>query len=215
MKKTLDLSLYLVLDPVQCGGIAGMLETTRLAVENGVTLVQLRADGCKKREWYAAAGKLMDLLAPTRVPLFINNEVDVALAVDADGVHIGQSDLPPAVVRKLLGRDKWLGLSASNEREVETASVLEEVDYLGIGPVFPTTSKRDAPPDLGVNGLRNLVRRKGKPAVAIGGINAGNLDEVMATGIEGIAVVSALCGRADVGGIARGLAAKVKRYREA
>lgn len=212
MKKKLDLSLYLVLDPGLCGGLEGMLRTTALAVENGVTLVQLRAVQANKGEWYIAAKALMELLAPASVPLIINNEVDVALAVNADGVHIGQDDLPPAVARDLLGRDKILGLSASDEREVVAASG-QDVDYLGLGPVYPTTSKPDAAPAVGPDALRRLVRLAGKPTVAIGGINRCNLEEVMASGVGGVAVVSAICGQADVSGATRGLARKMREFR--
>lgn len=212
MKKILDLSLYLVLDPVLCGGTDGMVRTTRQAVENGVTAVQLRADQYKKGEWYAAALALKEALASTPVPLFINNEVDVALAVDADGVHIGQNDLPPRVVRDLLGPDKFLGLSTSNEREIAAVS-LDVVDYLGIGPVYPTTSKTNAPPVLGVDGLARLVALKKKPAVAIGGVTTENLHEVMATGVEGIAIVSAVCGQADPGQSSAELARGVKAFK--
>lgn len=214
MKKILDLSLYLVLDPVLCDGLEGLVQTTKKAVENGVSAVQLRADQYKKGQWYAAATALKDLLAPTPVPLFINNEVDVALAVDADGVHIGQNDLPPRVVRQLLGPDKFLGLSASNEQEL-AAAPLDVLDYFGIGPVYPTTSKTNAPPVLGLDGLKRLVQLKGKPAVAIGGINSARLPGVMQTGIEGIAVVSAICGQADPGALSRELAEIIKKYKNA
>ena len=212
MKKKFDLSLYLVLDPIQCGGIDGLLQTTRLAVENGVTIVQLRADEFKKGEWYAAAKALKELLTATGVPLIINNEVDVALSVDADWVHIGQKDLPVCVARDLLGPDKILGLSTSNEAEV-VASYAENVDYIGIGPVFPTTSKKNAPPDVGVNGLQHLAQIRQKPAVAIGGINLGNMEGVLACGVEGIAVVSAICGQPDIALASRNLAQGVLRYR--
>ncbi|MDL2307110.1 thiamine phosphate synthase [Desulfovibrio sp. OttesenSCG-928-C06] len=212
MNKKLDLSLYLVLDPGMCGGIEGMAHTTRLAVENGVTVVQLRAEEYKKGQCYIAAKALMDVLASTSVPLIINNDVDIALAVNADGVHVGQKDLPPAIARKLLGPDKILGLSASNESEV-LASAAENVDYLGIGPIYPTMSKKDAAPATGVDGLRHLVQIKTMPAVAIGGIHHGNLNDVMDTGVEGISVISAICGQSDIAGRTRELAAGLAKYR--
>ena len=112
MKKQLDLTLYLVLDPLLCGGIDGMVTTTKIAVENGVTAVQLRSEQkYSGKNWYDAAQALKEVLSSTQVPLFINDHVDIALAIDADGVHIGQSDLPVDVTRRLIGTDKWLGLS--------------------------------------------------------------------------------------------------------
>lgn len=198
MKKKLDLSLYLVLDPDLCGGIKGMAQTARLAVENGVTAVQLRADQFKKGLFLEAALALKEVLADSPAPLIINNEIDVALAADADGVHIGQKDLPPKAARRLLGPGKYLGLSASNEAEVRAAPH-GTVDYLGIGPVFPTTSKKDAPPVLGLEELARLAAIKGHPAVAIGGINAASAPLVMDCGVQGIAVVSAICGQPDPG----------------
>lgn len=198
MKKILDLSLYLVLDPDLCGGIQGMARTARLAVDNGVTAVQLRADQFKKGLFLEAALVLKEALADTPAPLIINNEIDVALAADADGAHIGQKDLPPEAARRLLGPGKYLGLSTSSEAEVRAAPA-RIVDYLGIGPVFPTTSKKDAPPDLGLAELKRLAALKGHPAVAIGGINAANASLVMASGVQGIAVVSAICGQPEPG----------------
>ncbi|MDL2291275.1 thiamine phosphate synthase [Desulfovibrio sp. OttesenSCG-928-F20] len=198
MKKVLDLSLYLVLDPDLCGGIKGMVHTVSQAVDNGVTVVQLRADQFKKGRFLEAALAIKEILADRPVPLIINNEIDVALAADADGVHIGQKDLPPEFARRLLGPDKYLGLSTSNEEEVRAAP-RKIVDYLGIGPVFPTTSKKDAPPVLGLEKLARLAALKEHPTVAIGGINADSARQVMACGVQGIAVVSAICGQAKPG----------------
>ncbi|MEI7432417.1 MAG: thiamine phosphate synthase, partial [Betaproteobacteria bacterium] len=126
---TIDLSLYLVLDPELCGGPAEMVRTARLAAENGATVVQLRAPQWKKRQWLETARELKAVLAPLGVPLIINDQVDVALAVDADGVHVGQADLPVAETRRLIGPGKILGLSVSNAEQL--AAVPEGVDYLG------------------------------------------------------------------------------------
>jgi thiamine-phosphate pyrophosphorylase len=195
--KHLDLSLYLVLDPRRCNGINGIVDTTLQAVENGVTTVQLRAEpDWKKRQWYDAALALKKALTPYGVPLIINDQIDVALAVDADGVHIGQKDLPADIVRRLIGADKWLGLSVSNAAQL-AAVPRDIVDYIGVGPVFPTTSKPDADPALGIDVLRTLMADKPCPAVAIGGITRQSAATVMATGVDGIAVVSAICGQPD------------------
>lgn len=197
--QTLDLSLYLVLDPRRCHGIQGLIDTTVKAVENGVTVVQLRAEpDWKKRQWYDAAVALKKVLESYKIPLIINDQVDVALAVDADGVHIGQKDLPVSIVRNLIGNDKWLGLSVSNAQQL-AAVPIDLVDYIGVGPVFPTTSKPDADPFLGVHKLKQLMQYKSCPVVAIGGITDKTAREVMQTGVNGIVVVSAICGQPDPG----------------
>ncbi|MCT6882425.1 MAG: thiamine phosphate synthase, partial [Snodgrassella alvi] len=146
MQKQLDLTLYLVLDPVLCGGIAGLVETTRIAVANGVTTVQLRSEQpFDRKDWYNAALALKKVLSTTPVPLLINDQVDIAMAVQADGVHVGQSDLPVEVVRQLIGSEKIVGLSVSNQAQMQ-AVPWSQIDYLGIGPIFPTSSKGDAAP---------------------------------------------------------------------
>lgn len=194
----LDLSLYLVLDPVQCGGHARALEITQAALEGGVTIVQLRAPEWHKRAWLALA---LDLLPITRrfgVPLIINDHIDVALACGAEGVHIGQKDLPPEIARKLLGPRALIGLSVSNEREVDNANPLDTmIDYVGVGPVFDTPTKPDASAALGTQGIAALCARSIHPTVAIGGIQLSNADDVKRAKPGGIAVVSAICKAAD------------------
>ena len=195
MLNPIDLSLYLVLDPELCGGPAAMVRTARLAAENGATVVQLRAPDWKKRQWLETAVELKAVLAPFGVPLIINDHVDIALAVDADGVHVGQDDLAVAETRRLIGPAKILGLSVSNA--VELAEVPAGVDYLGIGPVYPTGTKPDAAAATGAPLFGELVAAAGLPVVAIGGINAGNLPPLFAAGTHGVAVVSAICGQGD------------------
>ena len=198
MNKRLDVSLYLVLDPILCGGINGMVETTKIAVANGVTAVQLRSEHeFSGKNWYYAALALKEALSDTHVPLFINDHVDIALAIDADGVHIGQSDLPVDVTRKLIGNNKWLGFSVANRQQLDEVS-WQLVDYIGIGPIYPTTTKQDAAPAMGMPQLTQLVKLKQCPAVAIGGININNATPVLQSGIEGIAVVSAICGQKNI-----------------
>lgn len=211
MQKQLDLTLYLVLDPVLCGGIAGMVQTTQLAVANGVTAVQLRSEQAyDRRDWYQAALALKEVLAETTVPLLINDQVDVAMAVQADGVHVGQSDLPVDVVRKLIGTEKMIGLSVSNASQMQSVP-WEQVDYLGIGPIYPTNSKGDAAPVLGVEQLQKLVQSKQCPAVAIGGINRSNITQVMQTGVDGVAVISAICAQPDVGAATQQLLQQIRQ----
>lgn len=191
-----DLTLYLVLDPDLCGGLETMVETARIAAQNGATVVQLRAPNQKKRWWLAAAQQLKAALDPLHVPLIINDHIDIALAVDAAGVHVGQSDLPPATVRQLIGPDKILGLSTSNEAHLADVP-LNLVDYIGVGPVYPTGTKLDASPVIGLEEFARLMRAKTLPAVAIGGIKQGMAAPLITAGVEGVAVVSAICGQAD------------------
>jgi len=173
-----------------------MVNTAHIAAQNGVTMVQLRAPRWKKRLWFETARLLKETLAPLGVPLIINDQIDVALAIDADGVHVGQDDLPPAVVRQLLGPGKLLGLSVAN-REQLAASDLVGVDYLGVGPIYATQTKLDAAPALGVDGFAELRRAIHLPTVAIGGIQASSCAPIITAGAQGVAVVSAICGQPD------------------
>ena len=194
--KPLDLSLYLVLDPERCGSPSMMVETARLAAQNGASVVQLRAPGWKKRQWLETAIELKEVLAPLGVPLIINDQIDIALAVDADGVHVGQDDLPVAVVRRLIGPEKWLGLSVSNADQL-AAVPPGLVDYLGVGPLYPTATKSDAAPATGLSAFAELVATATLPVVVIGGIQLENCLLPLQVGARGIAVVSAVCGQDD------------------
>ena len=185
------LKLYLVTDrPLSLG--RDIEEIVREAVEGGVTMVQLREKECPTGEFVALAKRLKALLAPLGVPLIINDRVDVALAVDADGVHIGQSDMPYEVARRLLGKEKIIGLSVENFEDLEVANTLD-VDYVGISPVYGTPTKSDTAEPFGLEGLRRAVEMSVHPTVAIGGMNAQTIGEVMAAGTDGVAVVSAIC----------------------
>jgi thiamine-phosphate pyrophosphorylase len=208
----IDLSLYLVVDPDLCGGAQGVVETARSAAANGATVVQLRAPGWHKRQWLATAQALKTVLAPYAVPLIINDQVDVALAVDADGVHVGQSDLPATVVRSLIGAHKVLGLSVSDAAEL-AAVPAGVVDYLGIGPVFPTGTKTDAAAPCGLPDFAELVRASAWPVVAIGGIDAARCAPLFSCGAAGIAVVSAICGRPDPAAATRCLRREIDTVR--
>jgi thiamine-phosphate pyrophosphorylase len=145
------------------------------------------------RDLVALAKKMKAFLAGHNIPLIINDRVGVALAVDADGVHVGQDDMHPSDVRPLIGSNRILGLSINTEEQLREAQTLP-VDYLGIGPIFATQTKKDSKPVLGVDELSSICKKKHVPAVGIGGINSQNASEVIAAGAEGIAVVSAICG---------------------
>lgn len=207
--KPLDLSLYLVLDPDLCEGAAGMIRTAQIAATQGITVVQLRAPNWKKRLWFETALELKRVLAPHGVPLIINDHVDIALAVDADGVHLGQADLPVHEARMLIGPDKWLGLSISNAEELARAP-LELVDYLGVGPVYPTATKTDAAPALGLVPFAEMMKTCNRPVVAIGGIGIDNCSELLQAGAQGVAVVSAICGQNNIAQATRVLAQKIR-----
>ncbi len=186
-----DLSLYLVTDrPLSKGRpIEWIVEE---AVKGGVTMVQLREKDCSTREFIQLAIRLKQILAPFKVPLIINDRVDVALAVDAGGLHIGQSDMPYKIARQLLGSEKIIGLSVENMDLIQEANDLD-VDYIGISPVFSTTTKTYTSAPFGLEGIREVMCLTRHPAVAIGGINCDNVTAVMQAGANGIAVVSAIC----------------------
>lgn len=191
MSLDFNLSLYLVTDrPLSLG--RPIEEVVVAAVEGGVTMVQLREKDCPTGEFITLARALKGALAPHGVPLIINDRVDVALAVDADGVHIGQSDMSYEDARRLLGPDKIIGLSVENFSDLERANSLD-VDYVGISPVYGTPTKSDTAEPFGLEGLRRAVALSAHPTVAIGGMNATTIGEVMQTGVDGVAVVSAIC----------------------
>ena len=185
------LKLYLVTDRELSLG-RSLEEVVSEAVQGGVTVVQLREKDASTGEFIELARRLMTLLKPLRIPLIINDRVDVALAVNADGVHIGQSDMSYEDARRLLGPDKIIGLSVENFKDVEAANALD-VDYIGISPVYGTPTKTDTAEPFGLEGLRKAVQMSVHPTVAIGGMNASTIAEVMAAGTDGVAVVSAIC----------------------
>ena len=190
-----DLSLYLVTDRSLSGG-RELEYIVGEAVSGGVTMVQLREKHCSSREFYRLAVQLKRCLAPWRVPLIINDRLDIALACDADGLHLGQSDLSCGIARKILGKNKIIGLSVENVMDVTEAN-REEVDYIGISPVFSTPTKVDTAPELGLEGIREIASMARCPSVAIGGINIRNAQSVLAAGADGISVVSAIMSAPD------------------
>ncbi|MDO4949080.1 MAG: thiamine phosphate synthase [Bacteroidales bacterium] len=191
-----DLSLYLVTDRTLLHG-RDLVKTVEQAVQAGVTMVQLREKDCSTACFVALAEALRHALRPYNVPLIINDRIDVALAVDADGVHIGQSDMPYETARRLLGHDKIIGLSVENLQQVKEANGLD-VDYIGISPVFATDTKTDTARPFGLDGLREALSVSEHPTVAIGGMNERTIPEVMDCGVDGVALVSAIIASNDV-----------------
>ena len=193
--RSLDLSLYLVLGAADVGG-RDVAKVAAAAVKGGVTVVQLREKTAPTRDILDRARRLKAVLDPLGVPLIVNDRVDVALAAEAAGVHLGQDDMPSEDARRLLGAGPILGLSVSDAAEARTADPAL-VDYVGIGATFATGTKADAGAAIGPSGVAELRRCVGLPGVAIGGIKAGNAGDLADTGIEGVAVVSAIAGAED------------------
>lgn len=185
-------------------GLRSVADIVSEAVRGGCTMVQLREKELSTREFLAEAQKLKEVLSGTGVPLIINDRVDIALAVGADGVHLGQRDMPYEEARRLLGRDKIIGLSVENMTDVEQANLLD-VDYIGISPMFATSTKHDTAQPFGIEGARKAVHHSVHPCVAIGGITSENAHLVRETGVQGVAVVSAIMASPDPCAAARQL----------
>jgi thiamine-phosphate pyrophosphorylase len=195
-----DLLLYLCTDRLIARG-RPIAEAVDQAIAGGVTLVQLREKDAPTREFYEVA--LADQAVTRRrgVPLVVNDRIDIALAIGAEGLHIGPSDLPPAVARKILGPDVFIGVSV-NTVPGALAAQDDGADYLGVGAVFPTGSKADAGAAIGLERLAEVVRGADIPVVGIGGITAANAASVTATGAAGVSLISAILGAEDIAGAA-------------
>ena len=203
MKAQPDYSIYLVTDD---GCLQGreLLDCVREALEGGVTLVQYRAKTASSAEMYAEALQLKALCDSFNVPLIINDRLDIAMAVGAAGVHLGQDDLPCAAARRILGEDYLIGVSAHNQAEAK-AALQSGADYLGCGAVFGTATKADVK-KLGTDGLAAICREKGLPVVGIGGVTADNYREVRAAGADGAAIVSGILAQPDIRATVRAIA---------
>ena len=186
--KNLDLSLYLVTD--KSDDVEKFLKTIEEAIKGGVSVVQIREKTAETLDFYNLALKVKEITEKHNVPLIINDRVDVALAVDAEGVHVGQSDMPCDVTRALVGPDKIVGVSAATIEEARKAES-DGADYIGAGAVFPTATKDDAP-KITKKDLKEIVESISIPVVAIGGITLNNAHELNDTGIAGLSVVSAI-----------------------
>ena len=211
---TVDLRLYALVDPEHAGG-RDLAELTRLVAQGGATLVQLRDKRSDTRPMVARARAIKAALAPFKVPVLINDRVDVALAAGADGVHLGQTDMAVEEARRLLGPDAIIGLSIKTAAQAEAAPI-DLIDYAGIGGVFATTSKDNTSRPIGPEGLAGIAatlrqRRAAFPVCGIAGINAGNAASVIAAGADGVAVISALSLKPDPQAAARELRTIVDR----
>lgn len=188
--RTADLAVYLVTDPGM-GLKRGLAETVRLSLEAGVRTVQLRDKEASTRKLLDDASTLLALCRKHGATFLVNDRVDVAMAAGADGVHLGQDDMPADAARRLLGRDAVIGVSVRTGEEARRAAE-DGADYMAANLVYPTATKTDLPDPLGPEGIRELRSACGLPLVAIGGIDAGNAAEVIGAGADGLAVVSAI-----------------------
>jgi thiamine-phosphate pyrophosphorylase len=203
-----DLRLYAIVDPENAGGKT-LADLARQVAEGGTTLVQLRDKLSETRPFVEHARAVQAALAPHRVPLLINDRIDVALAVGAAGVHIGQTDMEAAIARKLLGPKAIIGLSLKSFDDI-AAAPLELLDYVAIGGAYATTSKETKTKPVGLDGFKARVaamraRAPNMPIVAIAGINAGNAAGIIEAGVDGVSVISALSVPADSAAAAREL----------
>jgi thiamine-phosphate pyrophosphorylase len=190
-----DLSLYLVTDKDLANG-RPLEDIVEEAVKGGVSMVQIREKDASSRDFFELAKLVKQILEPYKVPLIINDRLDIALAVDAEGLHIGQSDLPYEVAREILGADKIIGLSVENIAQAKAANSLD-VDYIGLSPVFSTQTKNDIAKPLELEGVREIASFTKHPSVAIGGINSINTADIIKAGADGVAVVSAIISSSD------------------
>ncbi|SER98736.1 thiamine-phosphate diphosphorylase [Vreelandella subterranea] len=196
-----DLSLYLVTDATLCQR-HGLERTVSEAVRGGVTMVQLRDKQASDAQMIDQARRLKALLAGSGVALIINDRLEVALASQADGLHVGQSDTTVRQARVAMGPKAILGLSINTVEQLHDAPI-DQLDYVGIGPIFATPSKQDHAQPIGFGGLASLIKDCPIPSVAIGGLNASHVNAIRRAGADGLAVISAICGQPDPEAAAR------------
>ncbi len=208
----MDWTLYVITDAKLSRG-RSHLEVAQAAIEGGASIIQFRDKEMTTRQLVETARKIKELTDEADIPLIINDRLDVALGVDADGVHVGQDDMPAALARQLIGPNKILGVSASTVEEALQAEG-QGADYVSASPVFTTPTKPDAPPPTGLEGLRAIVEAVNLPVIAIGGINEENATEVMEAGAQGVAVISAVVSAPDIVVAARRLRETVKAARK-
>lgn len=187
--------LYFVTDRGLCGD-KPLTDVVLQAIRGGAACIQLREKDVTTRFFVEEARQIKALMAPFRVPLIINDRLDVALAVEADGVHVGQDDMPYEIARELMGPAAIIGISVETWEDVQRAEGLD-VDYLGVSPVFATPTKTDTKEPWGLEGLIRIRAFSRHPLVAIGGLNASNAEAVVMAGADSVAVVSAICASPD------------------
>lgn len=195
MKPRVDYTLYLCTDR-SLMTTDTIEEAVELAIKGGVTVVQLREKDCVGREFLEIAKSVKEVTDAYEVPLIINDRVDIAMAIDADGVHLGQKDIPAQTARELLGPDKIIGVSAYNS-ELALQAQKDGADYIGVGDVFGTSTKSDTH-HVELEELIRIRQEVRIPMVAIGGVNHDNVELLRGTGVDGVAVISAVLGAKDI-----------------
>jgi thiamine-phosphate pyrophosphorylase len=201
--------LYIILDPSVCPG-RSLTDVLKDAIKAGARLFQYRNKSASMKEAYAEALALRQVALEAGVTFIVNDRCDLALAVDADGVHLGQGDLPLDLARKVMGPNKLIGISTHNPDQVRGATA-GRPDYLGFGPVFKPGSKQDHDPVVGLEGLRAIRRLTSLPVFAIGGIQMDQAEEVMRAGANGIAVISAVLKAPDISQAVKSFLAQMPR----
>ncbi len=195
MRRLFDLSLYLVTDrELSCPRSLSYI--VEKAVSGGATMVQLREKDSSVRDFLKLAGELKGILGRLNIPLIINDRLDIAIACGADGIHVGQDDMPVEDIRRCLGRDALIGLSVESAEDAKKANRLD-IDYIGISPVFTTDTKKELTRGLGLKGVREISGISRFPSVGIGGIRFSNTRDIIRSGADGVAVVSAICSAPD------------------
>lgn len=192
--KSIDYSLYLVTDNKN-KTTEEFLNIIEEAIKGGVTLVQLREKSSTTKDFYDLALKVKKITSKYNIPLIINDRIDIAIAIDADGIHVGQDDMPCSIVREIIGDNKILGVSASTIEEAIKAQE-DGANYIGTGAIFPTSTKDDAP-KITKNDLKKITESIKIPTIAIGGITLKNMKNLSDSGINGISVVSAIMDSED------------------
>jgi len=195
MKPKIDYSIYLVTDR-DLMSTETLEEAVEKAIIGGCTLVQLREKDCSSFDFYNTAVKVKEITDKYKVPLLINDRLDIALAVDAAGVHVGQSDLPATVVRKIIGEDKIIGVSTGSLEQALKAQK-DGADYIGVGAMYDTGTKKDANP-TSMEELKKIRENVSLPIVVIGGINKERIKDFEGIGIDGLAIVSAIIAQKDI-----------------
>lgn len=205
-----DISLYVVIGPDATAG-RDVTSVAQAAVRGGATMVQLRYKSGMS-EVVQSAREVIEVLRPTGVPVIINDRIDLARALGAQGVHLGQDDASPDEARRTLGEDAIIGLSITDPSQLGAVDPTV-VDYLGVGPIFPTPSKPDAAAPLGIDALSRIAGAVRLPVAAIGGITEENAADVIRAGADGLAVISAICAADDPEEAARALATRIDEAR--
>ncbi len=212
-----DPSLYLVINPEQCRG-GHPVELVQQAAAGGVSTIQLRSKTMNDRNYGTLVSEIAEVLHPFQVPVFVNDRVEVALATGVGCIHLGQRDTSVSAARQALGSKARIGLTIRSLEEAKNAP-LDELDYVSIGGVFATRSKLDAGAPIGLERLAAICqalrsRNAGCPIIAISGINLNNLKSVLTAGVDGIAVVSAICESSDPESMARRFRKAIDEYNE-